>query len=163
VGALALLALVANGACAVTGTYEPRSSRCISQLDPAARVYVREGRRIEVGLAGSAEDLVSGNDLAIRFARRSHRQVIAGWTLYTTGVAALGTGIALLASSRRDADGAVAGRILVGTSLVPMIVSLPLFLAAFANRQDAVNIYNDALEGAIDAHAFDDHAPPGGR
>jgi hypothetical protein len=141
--ALALLVLAAHAGCAVTGTYEPRPSRRISQLDPGGQLYVRDGRRFQVGVTADGEDLVSGNDAAVRLARRGHRQAVSGWILYASGVAALATGVGLVVASDNRGDGAVAGRILVGTSLVPMLASMSFLLASRANLQDAVNIYND--------------------
>jgi hypothetical protein len=144
--ALGLVALSMHAGCAVTGTYEPRPSRRISQLDPGGQVYVRDGRRFRVGVTADGEDLVSGNDVAVRLARRGHRQVVAGWIIYATGVAALATGVGLLAASDDHGGGALAGRIVVATSLVPMLASLPFLLGGRANLQDAVNVYNDDLD-----------------
>jgi hypothetical protein len=164
--ALGLSVLFAHGACSITGTYEPRPSRRITQLDGGGRVYVRDGRRFELGLTGSAVELVSGNDLAVDYAHRYRRRQIAGLTCYAVGLAAALTGIALLAVPDRSDGRTVAGNVLLGTSLVPMTLSLPFIFTAHGRLQDAVNIYNDGLEGPLAPDAFEPRytpPPPGGR
>jgi hypothetical protein len=152
--------LFAQSGCAITGTYEPKPSRRIAPLDVAGRVYVREGRRYNVGVFGSAEDLVRGNDLAVAEARASFRKSTAGWLLYGIGTSLLATGIILDASRRTETP--VETALILG-SLVPLIASAPFIAGATVSRQNAVNIYNDSLEGPIDPHAFDEPPPPGGR
>jgi hypothetical protein len=158
-GALCLLALAAHAGCAVTGTYEPRPSPRISKLDPTGRVYVRDGRRFELGLAGSAEDLVRGNELAVEHARRYRRRQTAALAVYGLGLASFGTGLGLLVPPRRSDGRFVAGNVLFLASSVSMIVAAVFFSSAIGNLEDAVNIYNDALEGPI----VQDQPVPGGR
>jgi hypothetical protein len=149
-GAMALLFLFAHAGCAVTGTYEPRPSPHISKLDPGGRIFARGGRHFEPGLTADAEDLVSGNELAVAYARRAHHQMVAGLVLYAAGVATLATSLVLLGQTEDPAHN-TAARVVLPLSLVPLFVSLGLVFTARGNVEDAVNIYNDGLyESGLD-------------
>jgi hypothetical protein len=149
--ALALLVVTSGGACAARGSYTPR----IAVVDARGRTFVRDGRTFSTGLAGSAEELVAGNAIAVDHARRYRRQAITGLTLAGVGVAAVATGAALgLGAAGEDRRGA--GAIVAVTSIVPNLVSLFFTMAARQNLENAVNIYNDGLDGPIAPDAFDE-------
>ena len=77
----------------------------------------------------------------------------------------LGTAIAGSAMSlTADANDRGPGIALTWLGLVPMAASLVFLSSARHDLVNAVNVYNDALEGPIAPNAFDaPPPPPGGR
>jgi hypothetical protein len=152
--------LVAQLACAGAASYEPRPSPRIAALHINGRVYVRDGQRFEVGLlGGGGEALVAGNDTATALMRKHERKQTASWILFGLG---LGTSIA---GNTLFFNGDGHDRLGVGLAwlgLVPMATSLVLLLSAQHDRVNAVNVYNDALEGPIAPDAFQAPPPPPG-
>lgn len=135
-----MIASFAQGACA--GTYEPRPSPRIANLDMMGHTYARDGRRYELGSTGSAEDLVRGNDAAVAEARAYRRDAIVGWSLYAFAVGTMITGFIVASNPehRRLGTG------LWLSSAVPLYAGIPFQLASRTRLQNAINIYNDGLE-----------------
>jgi hypothetical protein len=152
---VAFALLVVNGACAATGSYTPRTSPRIAVVDGRGRTFARDGRTYSLGLAGSAEDLVAGNAVAVDHARRYRRQMITGLTLAGLGVATFATG-ATLGLGVAGEDRRPVGAIVAVTSIVPNLVSLFFTSSARQDLENAVNIYNDGLDGPIAPDAFDE-------
>lgn len=153
--------LVAQLACA--SSYEPRRSPRIAAVHVNGRVYVRDGQRYEIGVfGGGGEGLVANNDAATALMRKHQRKEIWGWSLFAVG---LGTSIAGNTWLRTaDADNRRPGLAVAWLGLVPMLASLVFFTSARHDLVNAVNVYNDALDGPIAPDAFDAAPPPpGGR
>ena len=140
--------LLAHAGCAITGTYEPRPSPRITPLDVSGqRVFVRDGRRQEVGLlGGGAEELVRGDDAAIAEARPYRRHRLAAWTF---SVASLGAfGAATYFSLEKDRRHEGLGADLFFGGFLASLVSLGFASAAAHDLTNAVDIFNDDLEAA---------------
>jgi len=150
--------LVAQFACATS--YEPRPSPRIAAVDINRRVYVRDGQRYEIGLfGGNGEALVAGNDAATTLMRKHRHKAIPGVSLFGLSLATFITGHVLFWTDDRDRGLAV-----LSLNLVPMFVSAVLVTSARHDLVNAVNIYNDALEGPIAPDPFAPlPPPPGGR
>jgi hypothetical protein len=148
---LALTCVVALGhaACAMSGSYAPLPSHRIARIDSNEGHFVRDGKRFELGLVGDAAALVRGNDFAVQRARSYRRNQIAALAIYGVGLGMLGAGIGLSAGARQGSRAWTAGDVLWITSLIPVLASIPFLLAARRNLLDAVNIYNDGLEGPV--------------
>lgn len=161
---LCVAILVAQLACAGASSYEPRPSPRIAAVHINGRVYVRDGQRYEIGLlGGNGEALVAGNDAATTLARKHQHKAIWGWSLFGLGLATSITGNALVFS--RDANDRPPGLVIVPLlGLLPLVASAVLLASARHDLVNAVNIYNDALDGPLAPDAFAPAAPPpGGR
>ena len=154
--------LVAQFGCAGASSYEPRRSPRIAAVHINGRVYVRDGQRYEIGLlGGGGEDLVAGNDTATALIRKHRRKQIWSGSLLGLGLGTVIAGNALFYAAD-DRNGA--GIAVAWIGLIPMVVSAALSNSARHDLVNAVNIYNDALEGPIAPDAFDALPPPlGGR
>jgi hypothetical protein len=153
--------LVAQLACAGSASYQPRPSPRIAPVHVSGRVYVRDGQRFEIGLlGGGGEALVAGNETATALMRKHQRKQTASWILFGLG---LGTSVAgsTLALAGEGPD--LLGLGLAWLGLLPMAISLGFSLSGRHDLVNAVNIYNDALEGPIAPDAFHPPPPPGGR
>jgi hypothetical protein len=155
--------LVAQLACAGAASYQPRPSPRIAPLHINGRVYVRDGQRFEIGLlgGGGGEALVAGNETATALMRKHQRKQTASWILFGLG---LGTSIAGTTLVFTGDDHERLGVGLAWLGLLPMAISLGFSLSARHDLVNAVNVYNDALEGPIAPDAFHPlPPPPGGR
>ena len=155
--------LVAQLACAGAATYQPRPSPRIAVVHINGRVYVRDGQRYEIGLlGGGAEELVASNDTAVALARKHRRKQIWSMSLFGVGLGTAIAGNTLFWTA--DAGDERRGLALVWLSLIPIVASAVFFNSARHDLDNAVNIYNDALDGPIAPDAFDPlPPPPGGR
>jgi hypothetical protein len=155
---------VAPLACAGAASYEPRPSPRIAAVHINGRVYVRDGQRYEIGLLGGrGEELVAGNDTATALMRKHRSKQI--WSLSLLGLG-LGTAIAGNVLLRADDANAlpVRGLAVSWLGIASMAASLAFSYSAHHDLVNAVNVYNDALEGPIAPRAFDAlPPPPGGR
>ena len=154
--------LVTQLGCAGAASYQPRPSPRIASVHINGRVYVREGQRYEIGLlGGGAEELVAANETATALARKHRRKQIWATSLFGLG---LGTSIAgNVLFWTADAQDRRPGVAIAWLSLIPLVASAVFFNSARHDLENAVNIYNDALEGPIAPNAFDALPPPGGR
>lgn len=144
---VALALLLAHAGCAVTGSYEPRPSPRISPVDVTGqRVFVRDGRRYEVGLlaGGGAEDLVRGNELALSEARKVPRNRILGWLGFGLGVGATVSGGYFGLERDRQRSG-LASELFFG-GFASLLASIAFTSASNHHLVDAVDIFNDGLE-----------------
>jgi hypothetical protein len=155
--------LVAQLACAGAGSYEPRPSPRIAAVHINGRTYVREGQRYEIGLlGGNGEALVAGNEQATSLMRKHRRKQLWTWSLLGLAIGTEVAGGAMLATSDEYHRGP--GMAVTWLALVPLLTSLVIATSARHDLVNAVNIYNDALEGPIAPDAFEDPPPPpGGR
>src|SRR5262249_2422039 len=127
------------------------------------RVYVRNGQRYEIGLlGGNGEALVAGNEMATTLMRKSRHKEIWGWSIFGLGVGTWITGSVLV--WRADANDRTPGFFVSWLALVPLLASAVITPSARHDLVNAVNVYNDSLEGPIAPDAFDaPPPPPGGR
>ena len=137
--------LLAHAGCAITGTYEPRPSPRITPLDVTGqRVFVRDGRRQEVGLfGGGAEELVRGDDAAVAAVRPYRRNRLLAFTLSTAGLGAFGA--ATYFSLERDQRHEALGADLFFGGFLSSLVSLAFTSAATHDLMNGVTIFNDDL------------------
>jgi hypothetical protein len=123
---------------------------------------VRDGQRYEIGvLGGGGEELVAGNEAATALMRKHRRKQIWSGSLLGLGLGTVIAGNALFyAADDRNRSGIAVAWI----GFIPMVASIVLSTSARHDLVNAVNIYNDALEGPIAPDAFDPLPPPlGGR
>jgi hypothetical protein len=155
----ALALLVAHAGCAITGTYEPRPSPRITPLDVTGqRVFVRDGRRQEVGLlGGGATELVRRDDAAVAEARKYRRDRLLAWTFSAASLGAFGAGAYF--GLEKDQRHRGLGADLFFGGFLSSLVSLGLASAAAHDLMNAVTIFNDDLEGPSAARA-PPYAPP---
>lgn len=108
-------------------------------------------------LGGGAEALVAGNEQAVAHARTHRRESILGFTFLGVfaGAYAAGTYLTL-----EGDDHDTLGGVVFLSSLAPLLVSTVLAVSARRELENAVNIYNDSLEGPIAPKAFDFPPPP---
>ena len=157
--------VVAQLACAGAASYQPRPSPRIASVHINGRVYVRDGQRYEIGLlGGGAEELVGGNEMATALAHKHRRKQIWAVSLTCLGLGASMAGNALFWTADEHDSGRARGLAVVGLGLIPIVASAVFFNSARHDLDNAVNIYNDALDGPIAPNAFDPlPPPPGGR
>jgi hypothetical protein len=155
--------LVAQLACAGSASYQPRSSPRIASVHINGRAYVRDGQRYEIGLfGGGGDELVANNEAATALMRKHRRKEIWATSLFGLGLGTSIAGNALFWTA--DPQDNRRGLALVWLGLVPMLASAVFFNSARHDLENAVNVYNDALEGPIAPHAFaPSPPPPGGR
>lgn len=155
--------LVAQLACAGAASYQPRPSPRIAAVHINGRVYVRDGQRYEIGfLGGGGEELVASNEMATALVHKHRRKQIWAVSLASLGLGASIAGNALFWTA--DAGDERRGLAIVWLSLIPIVASAVFFNSARHDLDNAVNIYNDALDGPIAPNAFDPlPPPPGGR
>jgi hypothetical protein len=124
--------------CASCGTvYRPRPSPRIDLVVHGGVYYLKDGRETIVGpLGGGLEQLVAGDEDAVRFARRSRHELAVGVPAYVVGLAAVVVG---LVSSKP------AGWVIGGAGLAAAGVGVGLLGAGAVNAIDAVNVYNDRV------------------
>jgi hypothetical protein len=117
--------------------YRPLPSPRIDIVVHAGIYYLQSGQETPVGpLGGALESLVSEDADAVRFARRSRRELAVGVPLYLCGLAAVVVG---LVAGKSDA------RAIAGGGLAMAGVGLGFIGAGTVNAVDAVNIYNDRV------------------
>ena len=146
--AVAMALLAAHAGCAIMGTYEPRPSPRITPVDiTGQRVFVRDGRRYDVGLlGGGAEALVRGDDAAVAEARPYRRDRLLSWTFLAASLGAFGA--ATTFSLERDHRHEALGADLFFAGFVSSLVSVAFASAAAHDLTNAVVIFNDDLEPA---------------
>jgi hypothetical protein len=155
--------IVAQLGCAGAASYQPRPSARIASVHINGRVYVRDGQRYEIGLlGGGGEALVASNDMATALMRKHHRKEIWGVSLFSLGAATSIAGNAMFWTADPGDSGRGRGLAIAWLGLVPIIASAVFFNSARHDVENAVNIYNDALEGPIAPDAFDPSPPPPG-
>ena len=161
---LGLGAALAQAACATT--YEPRPGRHISAADAGERAFVRDGQRFTLGFfgGGGAEALVAGNDLAIRQARTYRHLRLAGLVACATTVAALTLDAAVLLPRSNDSRAYQTAGIVTLAGSIPAAIACGVLVGESNGALlNAVNIYNDALDGPVGQRAVEPPPPPGGR
>ena len=145
---LALGAALVHAACATT--YEPRPGRHISAADAGDRVFVRDGQRYPLGFfsGDGAEALVAGNDRAIEQARAYRHLRVAGLATCGTTMAALVVAGALLIPRVNDSRGYQTASVLTVFGSVPLAITCGVLVGESRGALlNAVNIYNDSLDG----------------
>jgi hypothetical protein len=153
--------LVAQLACAGSASYQPRPSPRIASVHINGRVYVRDGQRYEIGLlGGGGEELVANNETATALVRKQRRKQIWATSFFGLGLGTSIAGNALFWTA--DAQDSRRGLAIAWLGLVPLVVSAAFFNSARHDLENAVNIYNDALDGPIAPNAFDALPPPPG-
>jgi hypothetical protein len=162
---VSVVLLVVQVACAGAATYQPRPSPRIAAVHINGRVYVRDGQRYEIGLlGGGSEELVAGNETATALMRKQRPKQIWAVSLFGLGLGTSIAGNALLFTT--DANDSGRGRALgvAWLGLIPLVASAVFFNSARHDVENAVNVYNDALDGPIAPDAFAPlPPPPGGR
>jgi hypothetical protein len=165
VRSVAVALLVAQLACAGAASYQPRPSPRIAAVHINGRVYVRDGQRYEIGmLGGGAEELVANNEMATALAHKHRRKQVWAMSFFGLGLGASIAGNALFWTADAQDTNRARGLAIVGLTLIPIVASAAFFNSARHDLDNAVNIYNDALDGPIAPNAFDPlPPPPGGR
>jgi hypothetical protein len=156
--------LVAQLGCAGAASYQPRPSPRIAAVHVNERVYVRDGQRYEIGLfGGKGEELVAGNETATALMRKHRSKQIWSWSLFGLGLGIAIAGNALLWTEDANVF-PVRGLAVSWLGIASMAAALAFSGSARHDFVNAVNIYNDSLEGPIAPGAFDAlPPPPGGR
>ena len=159
--AVSAAVLVVQLACAGAGRYEPRRSARIAAVHINGRVYVRDRQRHEIGLlGGGGEELVAGNETATALMRKHRRKQIWSGSLLGLGLGTVIAGNVLFYTA--DDRNLGPGLAVVWLGLIPTVVSAVFASSARHDLLNAVNVYNDALEGPIAPDAFDAPPPPPG-
>jgi hypothetical protein len=159
--AVGVALLVAQVGCATS--YEPRRSPRIAAVHVNGRVFVRDGQRYEIGiLGGNGEALVGGNEAATALMRKHRTKQIWGVSLLGLGIAAGITGQVMFQTA--DPHDRGPGVLVGALALFPVLAAAVVVASSRHDLANAVNLYNDALEGAIAPDAFEPPPPPpGGR
>lgn len=140
-----LIALPVMGGC--SSSYQPaQSPRIATVMETGTPTLVRDGKSYGgFGFGGGVVDAVQGNPRAEAEARKGRNLVIGGFVLDLAGLGAETAGLVVLSNHDRTAQSTSLGLVLGG--LVGVLAGTVLILNGEPHLYDAVNIYNDGVDG----------------
>lgn len=136
-----------------SSSYQPaRSPRIATLMEGGTYTLVRDGKRYPVGMfGGGLEDAVEGNAEAEEHAHAFRNLLIAGTATTVLGLGSEIGGLVITADNSGfggDSGRGAAGAALVFSGAVAVVVGLVLTASAQPHLWDAVNAYNDGVEGS---------------
>jgi hypothetical protein len=134
----AALLLLAAGLGGCGTAFRPRDEpRIALVIHHGGAYYLKGGAETPIGpLGGDLVGLVSGQDEAVRYARRSRNELAAGIPAYLVGITAVLVGLALSKP---------AGWIVAGAGAASTATGITLMGAGAVNAIDAIHVYNDRV------------------
>jgi len=135
-----------------SSSYQPaRSPRVATVMEGGSFTLVRDGKRYPVGIfGGGIEDAVEGNAEAEEHARAYRNLTVAGLSTSVLGLGMEIGGLVLTANNSGfggDSANGPAGAALVFSGLAAVVVGSVLMASAQPHLWDAVNTYNDGIDG----------------
>lgn len=157
VAAVAIAGLFFVSACATT-SYVPRKSGMIKIMPKG---YQKDDELFKRGIAkGGLKKAVQSNDEALKYARRSSRNVKWGLGLLWGGLATFIGGASIYDSDQpRTRQRNVAGTSLLWTGIGSMLLSIFPYTKSFAQESDAINKYNDDVLERLAPQVFNEPTP----
>lgn len=114
--------------------YNPTGPRISLVIQNGGGYYAKGNTRTPIGpLGGDLQDVVSGSDEAVRYARRARTQLAVGVPMYVVGIASVVVGLAISKPT---------GWVVGGVGVACAGTGMALMGAGFVNAIDAVNVYN---------------------
>jgi hypothetical protein len=143
--------LIATTSAGCSSTYIPRpSARLSMRMDSGSLVWERDGKKFESGLfGGEIEQAVRGVPLAEKYANDYKTGVTGGFVTVLAGAAAVVAGSSLATDEYAQRATTVPGWSTMGVGVIAYFVGLAWLLSAAPHLYDAVNAYNDGIEGGV--------------
>jgi hypothetical protein len=141
----AVLGLLVGSGCA--SSYQPaRNPRVTASGGETGPNFFKDGKEYSGGFfGGGLVDAVHGNERAEQEAITARNLTVAGFTLQVVGLSGVVTGVVL---ETRDDDAARTAGIWFGLGgAVTVLVGTLLVRSGSPHMYNAVNIYNDGVEG----------------
>jgi hypothetical protein len=146
--ALSAVLVVAFGTGCSSAYIPRRSARLSMRMDSGSLVYERDGKKFVGGLfGGDLDEAVQGVPLAEKYAADYKTGVTGGFVLVLAGAAGVVAGTSLDASEYSQRGSSVPGWSTIGAGLVAYLAGLAWMLSSQPHLYDAVNAYNDAVDG----------------
>jgi hypothetical protein len=152
--AVAVITLVACTAGCSSAYIPQRGPRLSVVMENGSLAYVRDGKTYEGGVfGGDIEEAVRGQTRAEEYARQYKNGLTTGFALSVLGIGGMigGAVVTGAEAGRSNSDVPVTGLAFLGAGLVLDLVGSIVMLAAVPHLYDAVNAYNDGVEGAAEA------------
>lgn len=151
--AMTVVVSLFGSACATT-QYVPKQSGLIREMNNG---YEKDDQNFKRGLFNKGlVRATEGNENAQKYARRGVRNM--GWYfgLFTSGVAAVVSGIAVYdANKTRSSSRNITGNALVWSGIAAMLFSIYPAAQSQAAKADAINKYNDDVLQSIAPQIFE--------
>jgi hypothetical protein len=132
-----------------SSAYIPRRSAHLSmRMDSGSLAYERDGKKFVGGLfGGDLEAAVQGVPLAEKYAAEYRTGVTGGFVLVLAGAAGVAAGASLGTIEYSQRGSSVPGWSTIGAGLVAYVAGLVWMLSSQPHLYDAVNAYNDGVDG----------------
>jgi hypothetical protein len=150
--AAAVLACVSSTGC--TSAYMPRPNSHVTMVMDGGRIaFVRDGKKYEGGLlGGDIEEAVQGNAKAAEYASAYKTGMTTGFATTLLGLGGMLGGVALAGTEASEAphspSAPTPGLLVLAAGAVLYGIGLVVVLNAAPHLYDAVNVYNDGVDGA---------------
>jgi hypothetical protein len=148
---VAAITLIASTAGCSSAYIPQRGPRVSVVIDNGSLAYVRDGKTYEGGVfGGDIEEAVKGQPRAEEYARQYKNGLTAGFALSVLGLGGIigGAVVTGAEAGRGSSDVPVTGLAFLGAGLVLDLVGAFVTMAAVPHLYDAVNAYNDGIEGS---------------